>query len=279
MEARQRELVVVALAVLLLSAVSSRAFAQDGTATGHLTLNGETTPLTHAYASAQPGFFDKAREDIRILLSDVELPDSALGDVFELIHMGRDGRAHVVEVVLDADGAPISGAIYAKAFDGSVSVTGMHRFAKQVFERARVAGRLSMDEPKSFHGVTFQYDATFAARIPRPPTADEVAAAIASPPGAAAAQCVDAIRAGNLAAFVSTLAGGTAAAYSGPEGAARFEALRKETPQDSHLAGLERPSDTTASAIVNGTRDGIVIEFQIELVLEGGAWLVVKVAE
>jgi hypothetical protein len=193
--------------------------------------------------------------------------------------MGRDGRAHVVEVVLDAEAAPISGAIYAKAFDGSVSMTGMHRFAKQVFEHARVAGRLSMDEPRSFHGVTFQYDATFAARIPRPPTAEEVAAAIASPPGAAAAQCVDAIRAGNLAAFVSTLAGGTAAAYSGPEGAARFEALRKETPQDSHLAGLERPSDTTASAIVNGTRDGIVIEFQIELALEGGAWLVVKVAE
>ena len=107
MEARQRELVVVTLAVLLLSAVSSRAFAQDGTATGHLTLNGETTPLTHAYASAQPGFFDKAMEDIRILLSDVELPDSALGDVFELIHMGRDGRAHVVEVVLDAEAAPI----------------------------------------------------------------------------------------------------------------------------------------------------------------------------
>ena len=57
------------------------------------------------------------------------------------------------------------------------------------------------------------------------------------------------------------------------------KALRKETPADSHLAGLERPSDTTARAIVNGTRDGIVIEFQIELVLDGGAWLVVKVAE
>ena len=138
MEARQREL-VVALAVLLSSAVSSRAFGQDGTATGHLTLNGETTPLTHAYASAQPGFFDKAKEDIRILLSDVELPDSALADVFELIHMGRDGKAHIVEVVLDAEAAPISGAIYAKAFNGSVSMTGMHRFAKQVFERARVA--------------------------------------------------------------------------------------------------------------------------------------------
>ena len=136
-----------------------------------------------------------------------------------------------------------------------------------------------MDEPKSFQGVTFQYDATFAARIPRPPTAEEISAAIASPPGVAAAQSIDAIRAGNLEAFVSTLAGGTAAAYSGPDGAARFEALRKETPADSHLAGLERPSDTTARAIVNGTRDGIVIEFQIELVLDGGAWLVVKVAE
>ena len=279
MEARQRELVVVVLATLVAATVSSRAWAQDGTAAGHLTLNGETTPLTRAYASAQPGFFDKTKEDVRILLSDVELPDSALEDVFELIHMGRDGKAHVVEVVLDADAAPISGAIYAKAFDGSVSVTGMHRFTRQAFERTRVAGRLSMDEPKSFQGVTFQYDATFAARIPRPPTAEEIAAAIASPPGVAAAHCVEAIRSGNFQAFAATLATGTAAAYAGPDGAKRFEAIRNETPPDSHLAGLERPTDTTARAIVNGTRDGIVIEFQIELVLEGGAWLVVKVAE
>ena len=259
--------------------MSSRALAQDGTASGHLTLNGETTPLTHAYASAQPGFFDKTKEDVRILLSDVELPQSALEDVFELIHMGRDGKAHVVEVVLDAEASPISGALYAKAFDGTVSVTGMHRFTRQVFERARVAGRLSMAEPKSFQGVTFQYDATFAARIPRAPTPEEIAAAIASPPGLVAARCVEALRSGNLQAFLATLAAGTAAAYSGPDGARRFEALRNETPADSHLAGLERPGDTAARAIVNGTRDGIVIEFQVELALDGGAWLVVKVAE
>jgi hypothetical protein len=279
LEAGQRELVVLAFATLVAAAVPSGVSAQDGTASGHLTLNGETTPLTRAYASAQPGFFDKTREDIRILLSDVELPDSALEDVFELIHLGRDGKARIVEVVLDADAAPISGAIYAKAFDGSVSVTGMHRFARQVVEHGLVAGRLSMDEPKSFQGVTFQYDATFSARIPRAPTAEEVAAAIASPPGVAAARCVDALRSGNREAFLSTLSGGAAAAYSGPEGAKRFEALRTDTPADSHLVGLERPSDSTAHAIVNGTRDGIVIEFQIELALEGGTWLVVNVAE
>jgi hypothetical protein len=278
-EARKRELVLVILSALVATAVSSAAFAQDGTASGHLTLNNETTALAYAYASAQQGFFDKSKEDIRILLSDVELPPEALSDVFELIHMGRDGKAAVVEVVLDANATPISGAIYARAFGGSVSVTGMHHFARQAFDHARVAGRLWMDEPKTFQDVTFQYDATFAALIPRPPTAEEVAAAIASPPGIAAAGCVVAIRTGNLPAFISTLTGGAASVYSGPDGQKRFEALRNETPADSHVVGLERPSDTTAKAIVNGTRDGIVIEFQIELVYDGGAWLVVKVAE
>jgi hypothetical protein len=136
-----------------------------------------------------------------------------------------------------------------------------------------------MDEPKSFQGVTFQYDATFAARIPRPPTAEEISAAIASPPGVAAAQCArcDSRRQpGGIRLDAGRRHGRR---LLGPDGATRFEALRKETPADSHLAGLERPSDTTARAIVNGTRDGIVIEFQIELVLDGGAWLVVKVAE
>ncbi len=156
MENRQRKLVVLA-GILFSVVVPALALAQGGTATGHLTLNGQTVRLTHAYASAQPGFFDKTTEDIRILLSDVALPDSALTDVFELIHLGRDGTARVVEIVIDASGSPISGSFYAPAFDGSVSATGMHKFERQALDRTTVAGRLWMSEPHEFRGVTFQY--------------------------------------------------------------------------------------------------------------------------
>src|SRR4029077_21144374 len=59
---------------------------------GALVLDGVQIPLRHAYASPQPGFFDKSREDIRVLLSDVPLPDAARSDVFALMKLGRQGE-------------------------------------------------------------------------------------------------------------------------------------------------------------------------------------------
>ena len=80
--------------------------AQQGTASGRLTSNGETVALEYAYANAQPGFFDESSEDVRVLLSDMPLPEAARTDVFERIHMGRDGAARIVEVVVDAERRP-----------------------------------------------------------------------------------------------------------------------------------------------------------------------------
>lgn len=276
MEDRQRELVVVAAALLLLVAVP--ASAGDGTARGQLTLNHQTTPLAFAYASAQPGFFDKSKEDLRIVLSDVALPADALKDVFTLIHLARDGKVHAVEVVLNADGQPISGAIYAKVFDGTVSVTGMHKFDRGALERKRVAGRLWMSAPDEFRNVSFQYDATFAAEIPRPPTAEEIAAAIQTPPGRAAEAAVKAIVAGNRDAFVKMAAPPLAASLAQPDGAGRWKELRAGTPPDSHLVWAETHGNT-ARATVDGTRDGIVIEFTIDLMLDSATWRVASVGE
>ncbi len=171
MENRQGKLAIVAAALvaLLLAPVPSTADGQPGTASGSLTLDAVTVPLTHAYASAQPGFFDKKTEDVRVLLSDVPLPDSALTDVFELIHLARDGKVHVVEVVIDAKGEPISGGLYAKKFDGMVSAAGMHKFAQDRWERTLIAGRLWVDGSHEFMNVTWHYDAMFSASIPRLP--------------------------------------------------------------------------------------------------------------
>src|SRR5207247_524426 len=111
---------------LLAGALMLQAAGREGTVTGTLTLNGASTPLAHVYASVEPGIFDKAAEDVHILLSDVPLPDDTRADTFAMIHLARDGKARVVEVIVDASGQVISGAIYAKNFDGMVSVTGMH---------------------------------------------------------------------------------------------------------------------------------------------------------
>jgi hypothetical protein len=67
-----------------------------------------------------------------------------------------------------------------------VSMAGMHRFEPQRFERGGIAGRLYVKGSHELHGVTFQYDATFEAAIPRPPSAEQQAAELASPPARAA---------------------------------------------------------------------------------------------
>jgi hypothetical protein len=245
-EARQRELVVYILGSVVALLLPSTVHAQDGTASGQLTVNAVIVPLTHVYASAQPGFFDKKSEDVHVLLSDVPLSKAALADVFELMKLAREDRAHIIEVVIDASGSPISGAIYAKAFDGMISATGMHTFTSERFEHARIAGRLAVPEPHTFNGVTWRYDATFAATIPRPPTAEEVAAALASPPAKAAAAYV------------------TAAIKRG------------DMPKDTQVASLDKQADGSMHVSVEGHEKGIVIGYTLQVVQEGGVWKVAK---
>jgi hypothetical protein len=276
-ETRWRKLVVLVLAASAIAlAVPSPIFAADGTAEGTLTINGTAISLKYAYASPQPGFFDKNKEDIHVLLSDVPLSDEQREDVFELMKLARDGSARIVEVVLDAEAKPISGAFFAQPFEGMVSATGMHVFEPSAFEHKRIAGRLHTDGARTFQSVTYEYAVTFSATIPRPPTAEEVAAALASPAGRAAAAYVTALRDNNLPAFVTLLAEPSAAAYRGADTEATFAALRAETPPDSTVVALTTPSETTAIATINGTRDGIVIEATVALALIDGKWKVTK---
>jgi hypothetical protein len=244
-------LVLGALALLAIPALPSTALPQDGTASGSLTVNGEAVPLRYVYASVQPGFFDKSTEDLRIVLSSVPIPEESRGRLFDLTRMARESGLRAVEVVIDASGDPISGALFLAAFDGMASVSGMHRFEPQVVERSRVAGRLFTERPHSFAGVTWQYDATFSAAIPRPPTPEELAAALASPPAQAATRYLAAIRANGQAPT--------------------------DIPPDSQVVGLARPTATSAVATVQGHResDGVVIEFTVRLALEEGDWKVV----
>ena len=278
MEARRRKLVVLLLAInaACFLGVSSVALAADGTADGVLTINGATFPLKYAYASATPGFFDKNKEDIHVLLSDVPLTDEQQADVFEIIHLARDGKVHVVEVVLDAEQRPIAGSFFTQPFEGMVSATGMHVFEPKAFEHKRIAGRLYTDGARTFQNVTYEYTATFSTVIPRPPSADEVAAALASPAGLAAAAYVTAILDDNFASFVAMLADPLARTYHGPDGPNAFSAVRAEMPKDSKVVGLTAPTDTTAIATINGSRDGIVIESVVELAFADGKWKVAK---
>jgi hypothetical protein len=257
--------------------VTLAAGAWDGSASGSLTVNGDTAALRYAYASAQKGFFDKNTEDIRILLSDVELTEPVRNDTFALARLARAGTLHAVEVIVDASGEPLTGTIFVNAFNGMLSVSGVHRFANDALTRTRVACRLSMDAPGSLDRVTYRYEATFAAAIPRSPTAGELLAQQNSPPGRAAAAYLTALRQPDPLVLATLLTPADAAQYRGADGAQRFERLCAETPVDSHVIGVTLAAPASAAraeVLINGTRDGIVIEFTLTLVLQDGAWKV-----
>ena len=89
-------------------AVLATQAAADGKAEGKITVAGKSTDVTYAYASAGPGFFDKTKEDVTVILSDVPLDAKALEDEFERIHMADAGKLHAFEITFDADAKPIS---------------------------------------------------------------------------------------------------------------------------------------------------------------------------
>ena len=273
MEVGQRGLDVRPLIALAL-ALPPQAAGREGTVNGTLALNGVPVAISHVYASAQPGFFDTKTDDIRLLFSDVPLSDDDRADVFALIHLGRDGKARILEIVLDKDGQAISGSICAKEFDGQVSVTGMHAFERERFEHAAIAGRLYMDAPHEFRNVTFQYDEHFSAPIPRPLTAADRAAALASPPARAAAAYVAAVRRGDLAAVQTGMTPDAAAAFRGPDGAAALADLRDDIPADAAVVELQPQTDGSILAKIEGHRDGIVVGRTLRMVETPSGWRV-----
>ncbi|MGE0449070.1 MAG: hypothetical protein AB7Q29_05735 [Vicinamibacterales bacterium] len=271
-------IVVAATTMAVQPAAPQGAAAQSAlsNASGALVLDGRSTPLTYAYVAAKPGFFDKTKEDITVLLSDVPLSEADRDDSFGLIRLGRSGQAHVVEVVIDADGDPIAGAIYAPIFSGMFSLTGMHVFESERFGGDEVQGTLHTRATHEFDGHTIEYRASFSARVPRPPTPEQVAQAIAGPAGQAARAHLAAILAGDFTAFLGTLSPNAARGYQGDAGRARFDDYRRDMPEDATVVGLLEESPDAATATVQGHEREIVIEYTVTLERRDGRWVVVE---
>jgi hypothetical protein len=267
-------LVLLALAFAALASRPFQAAGQAGAVTGSFTVNDVTVPLVHAYAHAEPGFFDKTSEDIHVLLSDTALSDADRADPFALIHLARDGEARMIEVVIDARGEAIAGSLYAKEFDGMVSAAGMHRFTRERLERTVIAGRLAVDGVQEFMRVRWRYEARFSAPIPRPPTPAETAAALEAPAAIVAAAHLAAIRDLRLDAFVATLTSISARDYAGSAGRARLQDVHDDMPADSRVVALVPQADGSVLATVEGHEDGVLVGHTLPLVQEAGAWKV-----
>jgi len=274
----------VFLAGLVLTAgvagLTARAFAADGKAEGTLTVNGKVTKLSYAYARAVKGFFDKTKEDVEVVLSDVPLEAKALEDQFERMHMADAGKLHAFEITIDAEGKPISTAFRDSGFK-KASPSGLSSedvFTKKVFDGKTVEGRYKAAKTHEFFGETYSFDVSFKAEIAHaagivPPTAAETAAAQKSPQAKVYADFLKAVQKEDLGALRKLFTKEQAKHLDDPDAKKMVGLVKMMSATDIQILKVVDKGDT-AELTVSGKQEGSVQNGVVHMVKEDGAWKV-----
>jgi hypothetical protein len=278
MSARARTSLALFAAFGLLAAPGARA--ADGKAEGTITVNGKTTKLTHAYARAVKGFFDKTKEDVEVILTDVPLEAKALEDQFERIHMADAGKLHAFEITIDADGKVVSTAFRDAGFK-KASPSGLSSedvFTKKTFDGKTVEGRYKSAKTHEFFGETYAFDVSFRADIARapkavPPTAAETAAAQKSPQAAVYSEYLKAVQKEDLGALKKLFTKAQAKHLDDPDAKKMVGMVKMMSATDVKVLKVAETGDK-ADLTVTGKQDGNVVSGVVHMAKEGGAWKV-----
>jgi hypothetical protein len=262
------------------SVLAPRVAAAEGKAEGTLTINGTTTNVKYAYASAGPGFFDKTKEDVTVIVSDVPLDAKALEDQFERIHMADAGKLHAFEITIDAEGKPISTAFRHNGFKGP-SPSGLSSedvFTEKTFDGKTVDGRYKSAKQKEFFGNTYAFDVTFRAEITRkakpvPPTAAETAAAQKSPQAKVYADFLKAVQKEDLGAMRNLMTKEQAKHLDSPDAKKMVGLIKMMSATDIKALKVAEKGDT-ADLTVSGKQEGKVAIGVVHMAKEDGAWKV-----
>ncbi len=253
-------------------------FAQEsGTAEGTLTINGNATPLRHAYASEKPSPSEKGKRVIYVVLSDVPISAADLDDDFGLMRLGRDSKVHAVEIRINMLRKAESGSFYDSAFEGaSVSTSGMHNFDWDVFNKDTISGKLWMEEPGEIDGTTYHYTATFKAAVrPEPQPTAVGAEAEKSGPGRAALAFIEAARTGNKEAIKPTVSEEMYQDLEGPMGPEILEMLPQMFPPGMKLTAVYESGDKATIEAEMKEKDG-TSTIKMKAARVNGEWKMTK---
>jgi hypothetical protein len=136
---------------------------QEGTATGTFTVKGKAATLAYAYAIAEADPFDKTKEAVRLVLSDVELTPAQLDGPFELQRLTKANQVHAVVAVIGQSKQIATTMLYDVGFGyDSVSVAGTNNKFDGTVERATISGKLYTAKADTFDKATYEYSATQA---------------------------------------------------------------------------------------------------------------------
>jgi hypothetical protein len=156
--------VCLTVAVFTLAAAAQAA---DNSVKGSLTVDGQPVKLTHVYAYARPGFFDKKKRDVVVLICDGPVVAKAVRDVFELKKLTDAGKLRCVSQIINTERQVINYEVMHSRFGMQESGgSTYHVFEAKTFDAATIGGRSrTTSTQKSFRDVPYSYDVTFMAAI------------------------------------------------------------------------------------------------------------------
>jgi hypothetical protein len=267
---------VAGILLAVVSPLASAAGLAPGEAKGTFTMNGQATPITHAYAIAEPDSSDKSKENVRVILSNVPLSPKAVESWSDRMGMS-DLKA--VEIVFNPAGEIISGEFRHPV--KSFSATGMHEFTKEKLDAGAVAGRLKTSKPGEFFGTTYSYDVTFAAKVerkekPKPPNPAAAAAAEKSPQAKAYRAYEKALRAGDMAGIKKGVTAERAKQLDAePKAKEMIGLIGMMMPKEIKILDLKTEGPNAATLVLSGKGEGGGEETgEAKMKVEGGAWKV-----
>jgi hypothetical protein len=272
----KRSILIGVFVILLLAIAPPRAAAEQGTASGNLTLGGKTTPLTNAYALARPDTFDKTKENVLIVLSDVPISEDSLWEDFPGLKMGAAGRLHAVEVEVRSDKSVKAGGVVDASFVDSQGYYGMENPEVQLttFDTKTVEGKLFTAKPQELMKKKFEFTATFRAPIlHRPAPTASGAAASETAPARVVLAFLKAAAAGDKAAIRKLLTAEYGKPLDGPRGKDILNQWKTNHPDPAttEIGSVDIRGTSAEVVMVNKSKDGGMAA-KFTLVLDGGQW-------
>ena len=147
--------------VAIITAGSAVALAQNGSATGTLTVNGKASTMKYAYAYPEPPD-SKGGIDIVMIMSDQPLPRANLKDVDKLHDLSDHGKFEGVRLVVHDDQRVMSAAPFSKALTGYVSTALYAKFTFKQFTPSGIDARVQTPPGGGdLAGQKWSYDISF----------------------------------------------------------------------------------------------------------------------
>lgn len=253
--------------------------ANTSNAEGQLTVAGNKVQIQHAYAMSQPGYFDKTKEDIVLIVTNIPLSDKAIEDRWERNALVSEGTLKTVEITINSKQQPISVSVKHPAFKASPSgFSSNYILELKTFNEKNVEGRMYCKTEQEFFDTVYTFDFTFKAEVRRkkelpPPTEAEKAVAAKSPQAAVYLEFVEAVNAGDVKTLKKILAADVAKGLDGPDGEEMLEFMQIGIPPKAEFQRITVKGDS-ATLMLSAQDEGHDLKGTIEFIKEGNQWKV-----